>query len=379
MSKWNQSKERKNQPKPDYSHMNFTPRFEGFEILQNPFFQPKEDLDIAKEPLSTSKEGFKEGFKEGMDCAHIFQDIPGLSKIIFVLKNIFNYIQYGLEYIAIIIASVGSNDDITNDKEIIYNALYLTLILLCSFYFLFNWYYITIFCSNKPSVRSVLANGTVVNVSQDFFYDLFRVKKDSDGFGNNAIQLFNYFFIHSLGPVTFLYMFLFNMVPFVLNFLPNYAIFVLLNIFLLFMMIRYGTFMKNMYMAVFSQNTNDIGNDTMTLLMAIISISIAVNFKDFFISGIAKFGSAGTVGFVILFLAWLLQIVISLLLAKIAFFFIVAFTMFYSFFSIFAFAESLQTANKISKFCSWNNCMVEESVFDIFPDMKSVEPVEENK
>jgi hypothetical protein len=298
-------------------------------IASNKPSLPKEDPDTI----------VKEGFQEGLDCPHIFKDIPGLGSIIYVIKHLYLFVQYVLEYVAIMICKIGGDGN-TDDIKTVYTALYYALILITSFHFLHNWYYVTIFCSNIENVRSRLANGKTIDVTYDFFTKIFGESAQKPMVAS-FISILNFLFINAMSPVILLYQII-QLISYIADILPNKVIFVGMHVVILYIMIAHGTQIKELHMTLFNKDSKMEDNLLKTVILILIG-SLLINSIPFAFDMLTKFGSANIITIAIVFVVVLVQWVITFLLAKTAVFFVVFILLMYSFFAIFAFANMMET------------------------------------
>jgi hypothetical protein len=294
---------------------------------------------IEKKEIPESKESIKEGFQEGLDCPHIFQDIPGLGSIVYFIKHLYSFIQYILEYFAIMICKIGGDGN-PDDIKTVYTALYYAIILITSFHFLHNWYYVTIFCSNVSSVRSRLANGKTVDVTYDFFTKIFGESAQKPMIAS-FISILNFLFINAMSPVILLYQII-QLISYFADILPNKVIFLGMHAVILYIMIAHGTQIKELHMALFNQDSK-MEDSLLKIVILILIGSLLINSIPFAFDILTKFGSANLVTIAIVFVVVLVQWVITFLLAKTAVFFVVFILLMYSFFAIFAFANMMKT------------------------------------
>jgi hypothetical protein len=376
--------------------------FSPFESATEGFQQTKTDTPpLPKDTLfSTLFSAFTnsitvEGFKEGMDCPHIFKDLPGLGNLIYIIKHLFDFVEYCIRYISTAIVNVASKSkkNIDHDINVLSDMMYLTCISLFSYYILYNWYFVLIFCNNDDTVRSILANGKLIEVGDDFFFKLFGIVKTGpvengvtqigDTPPESLVGLLNYFFIHTMSAIRVIFLIFFNKLPYLINLMPNKVIFILLHLFILFFMTTFGTVFKGMYSSLFDKDF--VMDKTLYALVSLlILISLVSSTFPFFMKVLAKLGKGGggIIGFVIAGLVVLIQWVISFLGAVLAVFFITFFIMFYSFFSIFYFTNITKTLEIYTQFgidgyrdndIPWMELSKEEKEGSIVPGEKAAD------
>jgi hypothetical protein len=350
-------KPKKNKSSEFASPISSTGKLTALYNVPPPKEEEEEDLLGEFESYVGGKEGFDVGPSSG-NCPHIFQDVPMLKYIIYMLKHIFDAINYSLQYISTHMVHIFSKEpteaELQNDITWVYKMLYLTVTFLVSFVVLRNVYYVTFFANESSAVRSALANGKILVVTSKFFYDIIGLSKENDTLGvMGFMSILEFFTKHIIFPVSVLSILFLNGIPYLLNIvLPNKVIWLLLHAFILYVMIKHGTMLKEFYMTLFNQSSSaQIDTDLLNLIFALITLSILMNLLDFCSSWFKALGSRiGIVTVVIILLMFLLQVVVSYMFASAALFLIAFFVFFYSFMSITAFARITDTLEVVSKY-----------------------------